>query len=142
MKDKRQGFSLIEHTADIGIRVKSPTLKGLFKTSAIALIKCAVKVRKMEYKINEEITLSATSLDELFKMWLSRLLFLFSSEGKIFTKIKINNMSDTKLSAVLTGDLFDQTRHRLNTDLKAITHHKLSVKKTRQGFEATFIIDV
>lgn len=142
MHKPKQYYKYIQHTADFGILVKANTLQNLFKIAAKALIKSAVKTTKINQTITEKLKLSAETLEDLFKAWLSRLLFLFSSQGKILVKINFFELTESKLDAELKGDIFNPTKYKLNTDLKAITYHKFYVKKTRNGYEAQFIVDV
>lgn len=142
MKTTKQGYKYIQHTADFGISVWSKTLKGLFKIAARALIKSAVQTSKVEHIATQKLSLNEDTLEELFKAWLSQILFLFSSKGKIFTKIKFIELTETSLKAELSGDVFSESKHRLITDLKAITYHQFYVRKSKKGYEAKFIVDV
>jgi SHS2 domain-containing protein len=43
---------------------------------------------------------------------------------------------------VVSGERFDRTRHRLLTELKAVTWHQLAVRQRDDGWWARVIVDV
>ena len=47
-----------------------------------------------------------------------------------------------RLSAVLSGERFDETRHSPRLGLKAATYHQLRVQQRADGLEARVIFDV
>ena len=46
------------------------------------------------------------------------------------------------LQARLQGVEIDAARHRLNTDVKAVTMHRFSVTPVAEGWQATVVLDV
>jgi SHS2 domain-containing protein len=135
-------YEVIEHTADIGIRVKGKDLKDLFINAGLAVFRLlaekkitkGIKYRKLSIKQK------AVELDVLFIDWLNELLSLSQAKGIIFTGFKINKLTENALEAVATGS--DMKNYRVNREVKAATYHRLSLQKSAIGWQAEVILDV
>lgn len=46
------------------------------------------------------------------------------------------------LSAIISGEPYDPARHTIKTEIKAVTFHNLSIKKTKEGYTAEVLFDV
>ena len=154
-----KNYELIEHTADIGIRVKGKDLEGLFKNAALSMFdiiaersskfllvparpaggRQAGKVQSSRFK---EITIKqkAENLDELFINWLNELLSLSATKELIFSDFKINKLDENNLQAVAVGDSIKNCK--VNTEIKAATYHQLKIEETKFGWQAEVIFDV
>jgi SHS2 domain-containing protein len=78
---KDRTYELIEHTADIGIRVKGKDLKELFKNAASAMfdIIAEKKPQATSHRLQATriiVKQRADNLEELFINWLNELLSL------------------------------------------------------------------
>lgn len=134
-------YESLEHTADIGIRLKAKDLKGLFKNAGFALAELsAERISKDKELHNFSVIQSASNVEELFINWLNELLSLSSAEGLIFVDFKINELTPTHLDAVAVGS--DAGNFKVNTELKAATYHQLKVEESKSGWTAEVIFDV
>lgn len=135
-------YTLIPHTADIGIRLSNKTLKGLFKTGAYALFDILSEIKRTEIKFQKEISVNAVNIEELLNEFLSKLLREFTVEGNLINKTEIIYVEPNYLSAVISGEPFDPQKHFIKIEIKAVTFNDLYVKKTKIGYEAQVIFDV
>jgi SHS2 domain-containing protein len=133
---------IIRHTSDIGLKLRSKTLPTLFKNAAYGMYRIMFDQSKIEKKISKKLELSASSLDELLRNWLSELLYLFYVKGVIFSGFKLYISKNLTLTAELFGEGFDRKRHQARCEIKAVTYHKLFVKKERGFWRATIIFDI
>ena len=138
-------YELIEHTADVGIRVKAEDLKGLFKNAALAIFDIIAEkkpgsrqVRKPPAKVS--VKLKADNIEELFVNWLNELLSLSATKELIFSDFKIHKLDENNLTATVIGR--DIKNYRVNTEIKAATYHELRIKESKSGWEAEIIFDV
>jgi len=139
-----KNYELIEHTADIGIKVYAKDLKQLFVNAAsgmfdiIAERKSGIgsRLNKSAIKINKE----APNLEELLVVWLSELLFLYNTKEIIFNNFNIKKLTDQDIDAAVSGKAI--ANYRINTEIKAVTYHDLKIEKTKKGFQARVIFDV
>lgn len=141
-------YELIEHTADVGIRVKAKDLKGLFENSALAMFNimgqllpidhgpASVVIQKPGFKISQK----AEDLDELFINWLNELLSLSSVKGLIFTDFIIHKMDKFNIKADVYGE--DIKNYKVATEIKAATYHQLKIEEGQDGWQAEVIFDV
>ncbi|MFH1128499.1 MAG: archease [Candidatus Omnitrophota bacterium] len=137
-----KNYEIIEHTADIGIRVKGKDLADLFKNAAQAIFE--ISTEKLPTKDKEKhkifVAQKATSLEELFINWLNEVLSLSSAEGLIFEDFQMTKIDEFNVEAIALGS--DITNYKTNTEIKAATYHQLKVEKTNSGWLAEVIFDV
>lgn len=139
---KKFSYQLIEHTADIGIRVKSFSLAGLFKKAGLAIAGLSLETQNHLYPGKHKIIIrqKAANLEELFVNWLNELLSVSAVESLVFENIQINQVNENYVDAVATGS--DIRNYKINTEIKAATYHQLKVKKTGLIWQAEVIFDV
>lgn len=146
-----KNYELIEHTADIGIRLKGSDLKELFKGAALAMFDIVAEKKKSETlsaclqgraQKPEKVTIrqNAQNLEELFVNWLNELLSLSAAKELIFVDLKISKLSDKNIEAEALGQPIRD--FRINTEIKAATYHELRIEKIKTGWRAEVILDV
>jgi SHS2 domain-containing protein len=137
-----KNYEFIEHTADIGIRVKGKNLKDLFKNAALAMFEIiAEKItpapnKKKSLKLRQK----ADNVDELFVNWLNELLSLSAVKELIFSDFQIHKLDKNNLEASLFG--CGVKNYKVNTEIKAATYHQLKLKEAESGWQAEVIFDV
>lgn len=138
----QKSYQLIEHTADIGIKLKAKDLNGLFKQSALAMFD--IIAEKLKTKTNPQIEIAikqkANDKEELFVNWLNELLSLSAAKELIFSDFKINKLTENLIEAFAIGESRDN--YKSNVEIKAATYHELKVEKTASGWQAQVIFDV
>ena len=135
-------YELIEHTADIGIRVKADNLDDLFKNAALAMFDIMAKRQTptIAGQTQIEIKQKADDLEELFVNWLNELLCLSATKELIFCAFQINKLDENTLKAIAIGS--NIKNYRVNTEIKAATYHQLKLKNDESGWQAEVIFDV
>ena len=102
-------------------------------------------------KQNFEFESKDNDLDILLHDFLSEILFLFETEDMIFgeflVRIKNKNIEKTKnkeyiLAAVMKGEKFDPNRHKMNTEIKAVTYHDMQIKQINGLWSAQVLCDI
>ncbi|MFH0826804.1 MAG: archease [Candidatus Omnitrophota bacterium] len=138
MKD----FELIEHTADIGIRVKAGSLDELFRKAAFAMFQMIAEPKGPTTQAAEEIPikLNAENIEQLFVNWLNELLSLSATKELIFTSFKVLLLEHNRLETVACGAPMED--FRINAEIKAATYHELKLEETASGWAAEVIFDV
>lgn len=138
----KAAYKLIEHTADIGIRVQSFSLAGLFKNAGLAITDLSFKKQTSQYpgKHNIIIRQKAPNLEELFVNWLNDLLSTSAVESLVFEDIKIIQINENFVDAIAVGS--DIRNYKFSAEIKAATYHQLKVKKAGLFWQAEVIFDV
>ena len=147
-------YKILEHTADIRIRVYGASTRELFSNAAYALfcvivedIETVLEKEKRQISVDpvkKELSdgVKSRDLEGLLVRWLSELYYRFEVDGLIFKKFDILEMSEGRLTARVYGERFDAARHRLKTDIKGVTYHGLYIRQNKGKWEAEVIFDV
>jgi SHS2 domain-containing protein len=137
-------YEVFDHTADIGLRIRAATLEELFVDSARGLFALIVNnpedVRPTE-TAEVSVVGKKEELDYLFFDWLNELLFVFDSRQLLLCEFAVQ-LTDAGIQATLRGERFDETRHRLEHELKAITYHGLKVEQIGEQWTAEVVLDI
>jgi len=87
------------------------------------------------------IALPGAQLDELLFDWLNEILYAFESERLLLSEFDVS-IDEAGLKATARGEPADESRHRLEHEVKAITYHGLKVERTPDGYLAEVIVDI
>lgn len=133
-----------DHTADVGLRITADDLDDLFRTAAEALFDYIVvnraDVREAEI---ERVELDAESADELLVSWLNELIFRCETTHHLYRRFAVRVAADgLSLVGEIGGEPIDRARHVLDHEVKAVTHHGLSLVEVRSGWVAEVILDI
>jgi SHS2 domain-containing protein len=132
---------IIDHTADVGILVKSSTLGGLFEVAGLALTDLITSVETLDHWIERQFRLQEEDLDTLMVSWLQELIYLFETENLLFGRFQLT-LQDCGLEGQAWGEPFNPESHAVKTEIKAVTYHQLEVAETEHGWQARVIFDI
>jgi SHS2 domain-containing protein len=137
-------YKYFDHTADIGVEVTGGTRKELFINAAEAVFDVMIenKTDAESAKQQKEIMVEGSDIADLLINFLRELLYLFNGEKFITGRCEIIKFTNKKLQARLTGESFNNKKHLIKTEIKAVTYSGLSVKKVKSGWRARIIFDV
>jgi SHS2 domain-containing protein len=134
-------YELIDHTADVGIRVKAASPDALFETAALALTELMTDAATVEPRLERSVELKEESLDLLLVCWLQEILYLMDTEGLVFSVFEVR-IEGAALQATLRGESFNPEVHPRKSDVKAVTYHHLEVATHGDRWEARVILDI
>ena len=135
-------YEFFDHTADLGLRIVSPDLDGLFRDAAEGFFSVVVEPSRPRGGTHEmELRLSADRLDHLLVDWLNELLYLFDTKQLLLDSIRVA-VRGTRLVATARSRPADDGRDRMLHEVKAITYHGLRVERTSDGWLAEVILDI
>jgi SHS2 domain-containing protein len=138
----RPRYEIIDHTADLGIRVTADSLEHLFENAGLALMDLLTDISRVRPSARFEYSLSADSVQTLFVRWLSELIYRFFGEKLAFCRFEVAELSERSLSVACWGERVDPRRHVFRTEIKAATYHELRVERSESGWVAEVIFDV
>lgn len=130
-------YELMDHTGDIGIVVRAPTLEALFAEAARAMFEILAEAGPAEPPGAREFHVAGAAPAEELRDFLAELLYEFSVERKMYVAF-------SPLPGKVRGESvpYDPARHPLRTELKAVTYHQLDVAREKDGWKAQVIFDV
>ncbi len=135
-------YETFEHTADLGLRVRSPDLNTLFAEAAEALFSAAVEdlatVRSLQ---RHDVQLEADDRVYLLFDWLNELLYQYDTKHLLFSRFEVR-VEENGLGGAAWGEPLDRARHALQHEVKAITYHGLKVEPADGGWLAEVIVDI
>src|SRR3990170_9169572 len=131
-------------TADAAFEVEGQTLEELFRDAAIATFEVMADTKSVEPEITREIELKNEAVDNLFFEWLSELVYLKDADALLFSKfdVSIKKNDFYELKATASGEIINQEKHILRSDVKAVTYHKFEVRKTGENWIARVVLDI
>ena len=138
-------FRFFDHTADVGLELRAPTLPALFEEAALALSAVLSRSGRVEPRRHVSVSLTASSLEQLLVDWLAELLGWFDVELWVTGGVEVTvDRGDGRysLQALGAGEPLDLRRHPGALPVKGITFHRLSVLQTADGWCATIVLDV
>jgi SHS2 domain-containing protein len=137
------GYEFFGTTADKGILARGRDLPEVFVNGARGLVAMMVEdptaIRPVERRTVE---LTAGSPEGLLVAWLSELLYLYEVEAFLPASWTVTRLTETALSAEVSGEAFDPARHRAAGHVKAVTYHGLHITRDVAGYRAPIIVDV
>jgi len=133
-------YEELDHTADIRLRVRSPSPDSLFAETALAMMKI-VYGESRPGEVRRTIELSAGNTENLLLDFLSEVLFLSEVEYIVFSSATVH-ITGNSLKALVTGEPFDPERHRGGTEIKGISYSGLRIVKEDEGYVLDILFDV
>jgi SHS2 domain-containing protein len=138
-------YEILEHTADIRVRIYGKTIKDLFKNAALALFGLIAEY-KPRLKKEKEIKLEAQNQEELLVNWLNELISIFYAYKFLPASFKIIIKKENDFVALdgkIKGEDFDPYENKkINMEIKAATYYNLKIEKGKGGFVAEVVFDV
>lgn len=138
-------YEILEHTADIRVKIFGKKHEDLFTNSAICLFEL-LTAKKLKARKIKQIELSAATLEDLFIFWLNELISIFYTYKflPVEYKVSIKELSGIKkLVARIRGNDFNPYDSKnVKLEIKAATYHNLKINKDKKGTTAEVIFDV
>lgn len=136
------GYELVDHTADIGVRVWGPTAEEVFEQAALALFSLVCDPLDVGELESVDVELEAEGMDLLLAAWLNELLYVFEARKLVLSQFDLFEVGEHALRARVSGEPFDTSRHIVCGGVKAATLHELSLRRRDDGWEGFVLLDV
>ncbi len=135
-------YETFDHTADLGLRVRAANLDTVFAEAGEALFTAIVDdLSAVQPREAVKIEIAGSDLPYLLFDWLKELLFRFDADRMLFRRFDVR-VGERGLQATAWGEPYDEDRHPLSHEVKAITYHGLTVERTEAGWLAEVIVDI
>ncbi len=130
---------LLEHTADVKLRVRAPSFGELAAEAGRAVARIELgREPPPPQPLYRELDIRAPDRDALLVDWLNELIWLAETERWVATEFEVHTATDTTLQVRMRGVPVDETPARI----KAATFHDLKVAPVADGLEAEVLLDV
>ena len=139
-------FEFLEHMADAYIAAYGRSLAEAFENAALAMFETMTDTSKVEPKIEDEIEVEGFDEQSLLYNWLESLIVKFEMTGNLYSKFKITDIEKTeggfRLKAKVWGEQFNPEKHPQKVGIKAVTYHRMEIKKEPEKVTVKFLLDL
>lgn len=130
-------WELIDHTGDLGVAARAPTLEALFADCAQAMFSILAAAPAPAPSATDEFLVAGADPPEELREFLGELLYRFSADHRMYVSFA------PRAGAVdAAWEPYSEERHPLRTELKAVTWHQLEALRDGDGWRARVIFDV
>jgi SHS2 domain-containing protein len=136
-------YEILDHTADVRVRIVGPTLERLFENAAWALFDTIVEnLGSLTPAKEASIVLEASDDPTLLVDWMNELLYRFDARGEIHAWPKVRTVRGGELDANSAFRLVDWQHDRFHTEVKSVTYHGLALARDGGIWSADVVFDL
>ena len=142
-----QRYRFLEHTADVGIEIRAPTLAAVYEIAGEALFQLIAPraseeapVRTADW-IAKDVESEGDEPELLLVNFLNDLLYLFEVEGLLFRRFEVRSLKSGRLQATAAGEPLDPGA-AVDTVVKAVTHHEACVERSGSHWRGVVYLDL
>lgn len=130
-------YILVDHTADMMVRAFGDTLEECFGNAAYALFDQTVDLS--DIGTSEETEFRVTGIDDEDRLYsfLSELLFIEDCDNLILREFDVSFDGDDVVCRA-RGETLDRTRHRVRSEVKAVTYHMMEIDRDTPSVTVLF----
>ena len=121
-------FEILEHRADLKIRVLDKTKEELFQNILFGMSESLKPEIKNKEKVSHKIKITSPDLPSLLVDFLNEALYLSQVNKEVYFEAKFKKFSKIELE----GELIGQKVERFGEDIKAVTYTTTAPRKTNQ----------
>jgi len=138
----RPPYEILEHPADVGLKVYGRDLPELFANGARGLVELALELQP-DAAAAERLPLRASGADreDLFVNWLSEVLYHIDAEGWALRDFEVRRVAEQEVEGEGIGQQSSLSVPR-RVAVKAVTYHQIAVRQTAEGWEAVVYFDI
>jgi SHS2 domain-containing protein len=130
-------------TADVAAAAYGRTLNEVYANAALALMEVITDTRKVDEKKERTFEVRAHDWKSLMFNWLNDVLYASITEGMLFSKFRVDIDERTfVMKATAWGEKTDPKKHDMRGEVKAVTYHKMEIRKEGEYWRAQVIFDV
>lgn len=132
-------YELIDHTADMMVKAYGDSLEECFANAAFSLFDQTVDLSGIGTDEEVEVRVSGIDDEDRLYSFLAEMLFIEDCDNLILKEFQVSFDGDDVVCRA-RGETLDRSRHRIRSEVKAITYHMMEVD--RETPSVTIIFDV
>jgi SHS2 domain-containing protein len=133
-------YQILEHKADLKIKVFGKTKEELFENAMVGMLKAAKYQKKLKSQ-NSKVKIKIKSMDlpSLLVDFLSEILYLVETKKIVFEKVEFKKFKENEIEAILIG----KPLKRMGVHIKGVTYHDLDIHQEKdKTWQATILFDI
>ncbi len=133
-------YEILEHTADIRVRVHAATLEELFADALAAMTEILGPTESgTGHADTIAVSIEAPDITALLIDFLNEVLLETALRKTAFPDVAVHHITETSITGTLSGQRFASLRR----DIKAVTWHEADVRRNRnQEWETMIVFDI
>jgi SHS2 domain-containing protein len=139
--ERAVSFEYLHHTADLKAEVRGPSFLELTNEAVRLLRDILVGSSPVGETCMRSLGIGSGDDGERFFRLVRELLFLYDSEGFLPARIRFPEPEEDGIMVAI-GEIFDDTRHRAERQVKALTRHDYVFKRGPSGYHAVLLFDL
>lgn len=136
------GYRIFDHTADLGVEITGASQEEVYAGAAGALFDLLTDLSSVRESEERTLTVEGEGPDDLLVNFLRELLYSWNGEGFLMKHCAVREAAPRRLTAVLRGETYDPARHWIRMEIKAVTYHQASIRRTAAGWMGKVVFDV
>jgi SHS2 domain-containing protein len=132
-------YILVDHTADMMVKAFGRNLEECFANAAFALFDQTVDLSGIGTSEETDIRVSGIDDEDRLYSFLSEMLFIEDADNLILKEFEVGFEGD-EVVCHARGETLDRARHRIRSEVKAVTYHMMEVD--RETPSVTVLFDV
>lgn len=131
-------YEVLEHSADLKIKVFGGTKEKLFENALRAMAECLRP--KVQKKVAQaKIRILSENIESLLVDFLNEVNYLSEINREVYDKIRFEKFSEREIIAEISG----REIARFGLQIKGVTFHNLDVHQNKDRiWEATILFDI
>ncbi len=147
MDVRSKNFELVEHTADIGLKVYGKSEKELFINAARGMffLITGSLISPVEHSAKKYFTVEtkASNIEDLIIEWLNELLYIHATELVVFDNYNICHITGEIIKSEVSALYIKDSSYQVVKEIKAVTYHNIYVHQLKNGkWEANIVFDI
>ncbi len=138
-------YKIIDHTADIAVKLSGDSMEDLFQTAVDALKQVLLNGNMVQPIEQRKIELEAVTPEELLVDFLSEINFILTVKSWVTGKVRKLNISYNnttwKLYSEITGESLSENHH-VEVEIKAVTFHNLKIEQKEGKYRTLLVFDI
>ncbi len=131
----------MDHTADLMVKAYGGTLEECFANAGHALFNETVDLSGVGTSEEVEFEVSGIDDEDMLYSFLSELLFIEDCDNLILKEIRVEIDGD-KVRCKGKGERLDRSRHRVRSEIKAVTYHMMAVDRDEPSVTVVFDVRI
>lgn len=119
-------YELLDHTADMMVRAYGKTVEECFAAAGFALFDQTVDLSGIDTQETTHIEVAGDDPEDMLYSFLSELLFIEDCDNLILKEFDVR-FDGNKVICDAKGEYLDRNRHRVRSEIKAVTYHMMNV---------------
>ena len=138
----KKPYTLLDHTADLRIRVFGASMPELFKNAGLALADLICDPDTLAAEETIVVDVEGDDAADLMVNYLRELLYQWTGNDKLIKLVHSVRVSDTALSARIEAARYTGDQHTILHEIKAVTYHQIVVEPVDGGWQAIVVFDI